>query len=119
LISSGSNSNGQSNIGNVHYGYTDAYANGQQRSYPHAGSIYATYNQPTQQSSHAGPSTSAAVIPPAKKKRRSNADIKQAGPQQGGQENHPPYYLPAPANLTNPPPANRDVSFGCDLVHWQ
>ncbi|KAF9136346.1 dual specificity protein kinase kns1 [Mortierella sp. 14UC] len=109
LISSGSNSNGQSNIGNVHYGYTDAYTNGQQRNYPHAGPIYATYNQPTQQPSHVGPSTNAAAIPPAKKKRRSNAEIKQATSQQGGQENHPPYYLPAPANLVNPPPANRDA----------
>lgn len=110
LVSSGSNG-GQANISNVHYAYPDQYSNGQQqRNYPHSGPIYGNHNQPTQQSSHAGPSTNAAAaIPPAKKKRRSNAEIKQAQQQQGGQENHPVYYLPAPANLANPP-VNRDVS---------
>jgi dual-specificity kinase len=108
LISSGSNG-GQSNISNVHYAYNDQYSNGQQRHYAHSGPTYGNHSQSTQQSSHAGPSTNAAAIPPAKKKRRSNAEIKQAQQQQGGQENHPVYYLPAPANLANPPPVHRDV----------
>ncbi|KAF9105431.1 Dual specificity protein kinase clk3 [Mortierella sp. GBA35] len=101
LMPPGSNG-GPSNLSAVHYAYPDPYTNGQQRNYAHSGPMY----QSTQQPSHAGSST--AVIPPAKKKRRSNAEIKQGLPQQGGQENHPVYYLPAPANLANPPPANRD-----------
>ncbi|KAG0052568.1 Dual specificity protein kinase clk3 [Linnemannia elongata] len=109
LISSGSNG-GQSNISNIHYAYPDQYSNGQQqRNYPHSGPMYANHNQPTQQSSHAGPSVNAAAITPAKKKRRSNAEIKQAQQQQGGQENHLVYYLPAPANLANPPSSSRDA----------
>jgi len=100
---------GQSNLGAVHYTYPESYPNGQQRNYAHSGPMYSNHNQATQQPSHAGPSSNAAAIPPAKKKRRSNAEVKQGAQQQGGQENQQVYYLPAPANLTNPP-ANRDVS---------
>ncbi|KAF9931495.1 Dual specificity protein kinase clk3 [Linnemannia zychae] len=107
LVSNGSNG-GQTNASNAHYNYPVSYANGQQRNYAHSGPIYVDHHS-TQQTSHSGPSNNIDTIPPARKKRRSNADIKQGQLQQTGQENHPVYYLPAPANLVNPPPVSRDA----------